>query len=564
VSWTESTDANLLYYADQFEDGRTANGDIFKHAGFSGARCNIALGTLAQVRFGDVSTVVKLNDRPNCTKHPDIIDLTRTAFSTLAPLSKGRLAGSFTTLGVLPSEVTKEYLSTDFFEPLGITLTANIPNLYALGETLTITGKTTNSLSESLIYLIEPNGNIISYGQSGSAIEYQVPLTQVGEYELVVAAGRSFSGAKSLRIQVLDPSITRARQFFAAAPQAKVTLSTERREASDLTPTFLLRTPGAPANTEKKLTIKTANREYSAYGMGALALSQEQLAKFIPWDTAQVRVGLRNSSTPFSLDAYSLEWDAYNERVTLAPLYTEERSLATRITVNGSRMTVKLPSVVNGSIHSTAYIITPKGSVDMVEFENAPKSASDVLLSPANASFGYTMRDPGVYLVEVNYDTGFAASITPITYGSTLAILPNAIDQVNRKIESSVNGVAEANRVSINGLRAQAGVGSLASDATLTRLAQAKAEDMATNNYVGHTDSRGDSIGGLAKRLQIAIKWGIGENVAGGTVSIEYLQAGLSLSGGHRANMLKSSWTKVGVGLTIKNGKTTLVQVFGE
>ena len=278
--WTESTDANFLYYADQFEDGRTANGDTFKHAGFSGARCNIALGTLTQIRFGEISTTIKINDRPNCAKHADIIDLTRTAFTTLAPLSKGRLAGSFITLGVLPSEVTKEYLSTDFFAPLGIILTANTPNLYALGETLSITGKTTNGLSESLIYIVEPNGNIISYGQSGSAIEYQVPLTQVGEYELVVAAGRSFSGAKSLKIQVLDSSITRNRQFFAAAPQTKVTLSTERREASDLTPSFLLRTPGAPVNTEKKLTIKTANQEYSAYGMGALALSQEWLAKF--------------------------------------------------------------------------------------------------------------------------------------------------------------------------------------------------------------------------------------------------------------------------------------------
>ena len=230
----------MLYYADQFEDGRTANGDTFKHAGFSGARCNIALGTLAQVRFGDTSTTVKLNDRPNCARHADIIDLTRTAFSTLAPLSKGRLAGSFVSLGVLPSGVTKEYLPTDFFAPLSIELSSNTPNLYALGETLVITGKTTNGLSESLIYLVEPNENVISFGQDGSAIEYQIPLNQIGTYELVVAAGRSFSGAKSLKIQVLDPSITRNRQFFAAAPQSRVTLSTERREASDLTPSFIV------------------------------------------------------------------------------------------------------------------------------------------------------------------------------------------------------------------------------------------------------------------------------------------------------------------------------------
>lgn len=239
--------------------------------------------------------------------------------------------------------------------------------------------------------------------------------------------------------------------------------------------------------------------------MGVFALDQKELSKFTAGQTAQVRVGLRSSSTAYSLDTYSLEGEAYNERVTLAPLYTEERSVATRITVNGSRMTVTLPSVVTGGIHATAYIITPKGSVDMVGFENTPKSASEVLLSPANASFGYTLRDPGVYLVEVNYDTGFAASITPVTFGSTLAILPNALDITNRKIESSTNGVAETNMSAINALRTGLGLAILSSDPTLNRLAQAKADDMTANNYVGHTDSRGDSIAGLAKRLQIPI-----------------------------------------------------------
>ena len=165
-----------------------------------------------------------------------------------------------------------------------------------------------------------------------------------------------------------------------------------------------------------------------------------------------------------------------------------------------------LPSLVKGNIHATAYIITPKGSVDMVNFANAPKSSTDVLLSPANATFTYTMRDPGVYLVEVNYDTGFAASITPVSYGKTLTILPNALDTTVRKIESSINGVAEVNRAALNTLRLDAGHGKLVSDAALTRLAQAKADDMASNNYVGHTDSQGENIAGLAKRLQIVLK----------------------------------------------------------
>ncbi len=46
-------------------------------------------------------------------------------------------------------------------------------------------------------------------------------------------------------------------------------------------------------------------------------------------------------------------------------------------------------------------------------------------------------------------------------------------------------------------------------------------------------------------------------------MSAAYLQAGLSLSGGHRANML-GNWSKVGIGVVIKNGKVYLAQVFGE
>ncbi len=117
-TWDGATSADLLYYADQFEGGGASNGNIFHHAGFSAARCNIDLNTLVQVRSGDSGVIVKVNDRPNCAKHPDIIDLTRTAFTTLAPLSKGRLDGSFLSLGKVSNSLVKEYLPTDFFANL--------------------------------------------------------------------------------------------------------------------------------------------------------------------------------------------------------------------------------------------------------------------------------------------------------------------------------------------------------------------------------------------------------------------------------------------------------------
>lgn len=46
-----STGAQVLYYADSFEGGGTSNGNRFRQAGFSAARCNIDLNSLVQVRY---------------------------------------------------------------------------------------------------------------------------------------------------------------------------------------------------------------------------------------------------------------------------------------------------------------------------------------------------------------------------------------------------------------------------------------------------------------------------------------------------------------------------------
>ncbi|MFZ4461238.1 MAG: hypothetical protein ACOYN2_01485 [Patescibacteria group bacterium] len=46
-----STGAQVLYYADSFEGGGTSNGNRFRQAGFSAARCNVDLNSLVQVRY---------------------------------------------------------------------------------------------------------------------------------------------------------------------------------------------------------------------------------------------------------------------------------------------------------------------------------------------------------------------------------------------------------------------------------------------------------------------------------------------------------------------------------
>lgn len=216
-TWDGVDAADFLYYADSFEGGGTSNGNTFRQAGFSAARCNVPLNTFLQLRYADEGVLVKVNDRPNCAKHADIVDLTRTAFTTLGPLSRGRLAGSFNVLDTVSNEIVKEYLPEDFFSSVSIKLDARIPNLYLPNETLRITGVTTNGIEESLIYIITPSGKKISYGQDATEntrFEYFYPLDEVGDYQFVVAAGSSFSGVRSLGFTVLDPKVLQNKQYF--------------------------------------------------------------------------------------------------------------------------------------------------------------------------------------------------------------------------------------------------------------------------------------------------------------------------------------------------------------
>jgi len=124
----------------------------------------------------------------------------------------------------------------------------------------------------------------------------------------------------------------------------------------------------------------------------------------------------------------------------------------------------------------------------------------------------------GQYLVELNYDTGFAAYNGPVVYGPVLPILPSELDLASKEISPNAATVQTNSLVFINTIRSKTGKSTLSLDDTLTGLATIKAQDMVDHNYLGHTDSAGQSIVGTAKRNGIRLSGSVGENVAGGNV----------------------------------------------
>ncbi len=99
----------------------------------------------------------------------------------------------------------------------------------------------------------------------------------------------------------------------------------------------------------------------------------------------------------------------------------------------------------------------------------------------------------------------------------------------------------------VNAVRAAAGVAPLALCGTLTVAAQGHAEDMADAGYFSHDSADGRSPG---DRLRSAgydgRTWG--ENIAAGYSDVTAVMAGWVDSPGHYANLVRASFTHLGVG----------------
>ncbi len=101
-----------------------------------------------------------------------------------------------------------------------------------------------------------------------SRFEYFYPLSEVGDYEFVVASGRSFSGVRALSFTVLDPKVLENKQYFVSAPIDTVTsLKSERREAGDLTALHIVNFENLPDTLFRSLTIESSSNKISRTSM---------------------------------------------------------------------------------------------------------------------------------------------------------------------------------------------------------------------------------------------------------------------------------------------------------
>ena len=100
-------------------------------------------------------------------------------------------------------------------------------------------------------------------------------------------------------------------------------------------------------------------------------------------------------------------------------------------------------------------------------------------------------------------------------------------------------------------------------DPELCRIARIKSADMRDNRYFAHESPTYGRVGEMLKRFGYRYS-AAGENIAH-HANVDKAQAAFMSSQGHRANILSTAWTKVGVGIVQDaNGYIYATQIFAK
>jgi len=131
----------------------------------------------------------------------------------------------------------------------------------------------------------------------------------------------------------------------------------------------------------------------------------------------------------------------------------------------------------------------------------------------------------------------------------------------NNQISGLSEFEAEVVRL-VNIERQKAGLQPLQASVELSNVARKKSEDMAKNNYFSHTSPTYGSPFDMMKSFGIKYNTA-GENIAKGHLTPQSVVNAWMNSSGHRANILNSSFKKIGVGFyKSSNGTNYWTQMF--
>lgn len=157
-----------------------------------------------------------------------------------------------------------------------------------------------------------------------------------------------------------------------------------------------------------------------------------------------------------------------------------------------------------------------------------------------------------MWKIAVKYEVGLSEIISANPHISDPALIyPGQTITIPSKDSQVSSYESEVVRL-VNEHRVNNGLGKLTEDWELSRVARYKSQDMKDNNYFSHTSPVYGSPFEMMKAFGISYR-SAGENIAKGQSTPQAVVNAWMNSSGHRANILNSSYTTIGVGY-VKDG----------
>lgn len=169
-------------------------------------------------------------------------------------------------------------------------------------------------------------------------------------------------------------------------------------------------------------------------------------------------------------------------------------------------------------------------------------------VSAAGTTTAYTVvSGDSMWKIAVKYQVGLSEIIS-----ANPQIANPALIYPGQKITVPLTDTAVTNYEAkvielVNNIRTSYGLKPLKANWELSRVARYKSQDMADRKYFSHTSPTYGSPFDMMKNFGITYR-SAGENIAMGYKTPEAVVNGWMNSSGHRANILNSSFTEIGVG----------------
>lgn len=178
-------------------------------------------------------------------------------------------------------------------------------------------------------------------------------------------------------------------------------------------------------------------------------------------------------------------------------------------------------------------------------------SFSAVLASAADLSHTVVSGD-SMWKIAVKYQVGLSEIISANPHIKDPALIYLGQKITIPTVDEGVSSYEKEVVRLVNEIRAKNGLNPLTEDWELSRVARYKSQDMKDNNYFSHTSPTYGSPFNMMKSFGISYKTAA-ENIAKGQATPQAVVNAWMNSAGHRANILNSSYTKIGVGY-VKSG----------